>query len=69
MDASLVEVSLASMHQGVLALALQLVYVLSAGGRLVEGLYLRTIKERSVYPSTLGRESRSMAKSLYGRAR
>lgn len=52
-----------------LALALQLVYVLSASGRLLAGLYFRTIKERSTYPSTLTREIRSLTKNLYGRVR
>jgi len=52
-----------------LAMALQLVYVLSASGRLLAGLYFRTIKERSTYPSTLTREIRNLTKNLYGRVR
>jgi len=52
-----------------LALALQLVYILSASGRLFAGLHFRTIKERSRYPSTLKIEIRNLTKNLYGRVR
>ncbi|MFB0568319.1 MAG: MFS transporter [Nitrososphaeria archaeon] len=52
-----------------LALALQLVYVLSAGGRLLSGLYLRTMKEKTAYPSTMAREFKNLGKNLRGRLR
>ncbi len=52
-----------------LAAALQVVYVLSAAGRLVSGLYVGTIRERGVYRSTLAREIRNLGRTLRGRRR
>ena len=50
-----------------LILALQIVYVFSTGGRLLGGLYLRTIKERSAYPSNLTTEIKNLGKDLLRR--